>query len=124
MRREIRLRRGADFERVRANRRSWSHPLLICTIGVHDDDGLSRIGIIVGRRVGKAVTRNRVKRRIREAGRAIYPDIIPGHDIVLIARPAAAAATALELQEAVASLLARARLRRAPTGAPPPELPS
>ncbi|HWP28147.1 MAG TPA: ribonuclease P protein component, partial [Chloroflexota bacterium] len=66
MKRAQRLRKAADFERVRAQRRSWAHPLLVLYAA---ENGLrmSRIGVIVGRQVGKAVVRNRVKRRIREA---------------------------------------------------------
>jgi len=111
MRREIRLRRGADFERVRANRRSWAHPLLICTMKTRDDDGPSRIGIIVGRRVGNAVTRNRVKRRIREVGRALYAEIRTATDVVFIARPAAAQATFADVQAAFQTLIKRAHLQ-------------
>ena len=114
MRREIRLRRGTDFERVRANHRSWAHPLLIFSTVSRGDAAPTRIGIIVGKRVGNAVVRNRVKRRIREAGRAMYSKILSGADIVLIARPAAAGASANDLQEAVQSLLGRARLWTTP----------
>ena len=114
MRREIRLRRGSDFERVRANRRSWAHPLLIFSLRPRGESAPSRIGIIVGRRVGNAVVRNRVKRRIREAARALYPEFRAGYDIVLIARTAAAKASEPELAGALASLLDRARLRIVP----------
>ena len=41
-----------------------------------------RVGLVVGRRVGKAVTRNRVKRRLRAALAEIGP--APGHDYVIV----------------------------------------
>jgi ribonuclease P protein component len=75
------------------------------------------VGIIVGRRVGKATIRNRVKRRIREVVRAAYPRLRPGYDVVLIARPAAVEASVPNLAAAFAALLERARLRKPPTSA-------
>jgi ribonuclease P protein component len=110
MRRETRLRRSADFERVRANRSSWAHPFLICSRRQRDDQEPTRVGIIVGRRVGKAAIRNRVKRRVRELVRARYSRLRPGYDVVFIARPAAADAPFTEVAAAVDSLLGRARL--------------
>ena len=50
----------------------------------------TRLGITVGRRVGNAVVRNRVKRLIREWFRRERSAIGAGWDIVVIARPAAA----------------------------------
>jgi len=47
----------------------------------------SRLGLAVGRRVGRAVRRNRVKRCLREAFRFIKEDWSPGYDIVVVVRP-------------------------------------
>ena len=107
MRREQRLRRGVDFERARANRKSWAHPLIVCYERLRDDSGATRVGIVVGRRVGKAATRNRIKRRIREAARAIYPQLDSGYDLILIARQPAAQASFAQLTEALVSVLPR-----------------
>jgi ribonuclease P protein component len=69
---------------------------------------LSRYGFSVSKRVGKAVTRNRVKRLLREILR-IMP-LKSGFDIVFIARPAAATADFISLEGAVEGLLSRAHL--------------
>lgn len=70
--------------------------------------GLSRYGISVSRRLGKAVVRNRVKRRFREILRRTQ--FKPGWDIIFIARPAAADVDYTRLKKSVDSLLARAEL--------------
>lgn len=109
MRRSQRLRRPADFQRVRAMRRSWGHPLLVLYVAPNDGQA-TRLGISVGKRVGKAVVRNRVKRRVREAVRHRLSDLLPGYDLVVIARPPAATAEWAALRDAVEELLRRARV--------------
>jgi ribonuclease P protein component len=116
MRHDQRLRSSADFRRVREQApRSWATPLLVL-YAVPNDLDRTRVGITVGKRVGKsAVVRNRVRRRIGEAVRLRYGDLRPSHDLLLIARPAAVRAAWPELRAAVESVLSRARLWATPT---------
>ena len=67
---------------------------------------ISRPGISVSRRVGNAVTRNRVKRRLRENLRQVQ--VKAGWDLVFVARPVAGAAGYARIGNAVTSLLSRA----------------
>ncbi len=69
---------------------------------------LTRCGFSVSRRVGSAVVRNRVKRRLREIMR--LTPLPPGWDIVLIARPRVAAARYVNIEKSVRGLLSRAGL--------------
>lgn len=69
-----------------------------------------RVGISVSRAVGSAVVRNRTRRRLRQAARTLLPRLACGHDLVLIARPAAADASAAALEEALKGLARRAGL--------------
>lgn len=108
MKRAYRLRRNADFQRVRAAKRSWAHPLLVL-YAAPNEGPLSRVGISVGKRVGKAVIRNRVRRRVREAVR-LAPGLRPGHDLVFIARAPSAEADWPTLRGATVNLLRRARV--------------
>ena len=70
--------------------------------------GISRFGISVSRTVGKAVVRNRIKRLIREIVRKT--SIIPGYDIVFIARAPLAKAGYLQVRESINGLLFQAGL--------------
>lgn len=108
MKREQRLRSPADFRRVRDVARSgWAHPLLVLYMA-RTDAGSTRVGITVSGRVGKAVVRNRVRRRLRAALDARFDRLPPQADIVLVARPSSAEASWSELCLAVDTLLTRA----------------
>jgi ribonuclease P protein component len=88
---------------------SWVNDLTVMK-ALPNGLALSRYGLSVGRRVGKAVTRNRVKRLFREILR--QTPLQPGWDIIFIARPAAASAGYARLNRSVKELLSRARLLR------------
>ncbi len=109
MQRRLRLRHNRGFQRVRSTGHTWSHPYLVLGVA---PNGLphNRYGIITPRRLGTAVARNRIKRRIREAVRHWHPRLAPGHDVVLIARPAGSHCAYPELLEAARSLFQRAGL--------------
>ena len=105
MKKERRLTRGRDFQAVHREGRRWSDRLLVL-IARPNDSGASRVGLSVGKRVGGAVVRNRVKRRLREA--VDLCGVEDGWDMVLIARKDAPSAQFHGLARSVASLLGRA----------------
>jgi len=105
VKREQRLRTPADFRRVREHApRGWPHPLLVL-YAAPNDLGRTRIGITVSSRVGNAVVRNKVRRRLREALRARFSRLAPGTDLLVIARPSAARAKWEELNAALDGVL-------------------
>ncbi len=111
MRRKYRLRANADFQRLRREGRTLVHPLLVILI-LPNGWEYSRFGFAIGRRLGKAVDRNRLKRRMREAVRVRIQkgEIIAGWDILFIARRAAQDASFHQVDEAIGLLLRRAGL--------------
>ncbi len=83
--RSLRLRDPREFQRVRKRGQSWTTPYLVL---VSEPNNLehNRYGFAVGRRVGKAARRNRVKRWMRESVRHRHQSLEQGFDVVLIAR--------------------------------------
>lgn len=100
----IRLRR--DYRRVQGRGQKLRQGSLLCLFlpgaGPH-----SRIGITVSRKVGNAVNRNRVKRWLREAIRHERGVLQGPWDVVFIAHPKAAQASAADIRSDVGALLAR-----------------
>ncbi len=86
------LKRRSEFLAMRRGVR-WQTPafvLLARRAASERADAPPRFGFTVTRRLGKAVVRNRVRRRLREAVRSLAEGRArPGHDYVLIARPGA-----------------------------------
>jgi len=105
-----RLNKDKDFERVFKTGRS-DYSSLLGVKSVKNDKDCLRGGILVGMKVSKkAVIRNLVKRRIREALRAELPNLKSGFDIVIIAFPPAAEAGHQEIGAALKACLFKSRL--------------
>jgi ribonuclease P protein component len=102
-----RLRARKDFVSVYRKGRAWVSQFLVLR-ALPNDLPHHRCGFVVSKRVGKAVVRNRLKRRLREGLRPLA--VQPGWDVIFLARPLAARASYHELREAIANLLSRARL--------------
>jgi ribonuclease P protein component len=116
MQRAYRLRTQADFQQVRARKRSWANSLLALNSAPNELEH-PRLGVAVSRRIGKAVVRNLVRRRIREAVRLRLPELKAGSDVLFVARGPSATADWPALRGAVDELLRRARLISGPSRA-------
>jgi ribonuclease P protein component len=83
----VMLSRPGEFARLAEGGVTRTHPLLVGRFARTDLDH-ARFGLATGRRLGGAVVRNRVRRRLREALRVMAPSFQPGWDVLIIARPA------------------------------------
>lgn len=75
---------------------------------------VSRLGITVSTKLGHAVVRNRIRRRLREIYRLHEAQITPGYDIVVVARGAATEAEFTALTRAFLSLCGKLGLTQVP----------
>lgn len=109
-----RLLSPAEFDRVYRHRRSAADGALVmyaCPAAAGDASAsaLARLGLSVSRRVGNAVVRNRWKRRLREAFRAVRGEMPVGQDFIVVVRPAPVPAGAEGAARVEATLVALAR---------------
>jgi ribonuclease P protein component len=99
--RRDRLRKHADFDQVyRSGRRLFSAHLTVFFLRL--DAGPARVGFTVTRALGKAVERNRIRRRLREAARLNLGKLGSAVDVVVHPKKSALAASFAELQAEVA----------------------
>jgi ribonuclease P protein component len=101
------LKRNNQFTLVYDEGKSWAGKEVVLK-ALSNGLESSRFGFVISHRVGKAVVRNRIKRRLREIARQIM--IQPGWDIILIARVPAAETEYRSLEKSVRKLLLRAGL--------------
>jgi ribonuclease P protein component len=85
----VRLRRRREFLAVAGTRRRCVTTAFVLQAGPRRAPGEIGVGFTASRRIGGAVARNRARRRLRAAVRALVPGAArPGFDYVLVARPA------------------------------------
>jgi ribonuclease P protein component len=107
--RRRRLSRSGDFDRVYREGNSRGNRFLVLYSFARRDDESSesaRLGLSVGRKIGKAVTRNKVKRAVREAFWELADGFEAGHDYVIVARPGVEGLLEREGQDGLRSSLA------------------
>lgn len=85
--RELRLRNEGDVQRARSRGRAWADGPIVFRVSRNPNlPDQNRYTVVAGKKVGKAVQRNRARRVVREALRLRHPGLRTGHDIVVIIR--------------------------------------
>ena len=108
--RASRLSRAAEFKLVKHAGKSWTGRHLVLGVLAQPAAARARVGIVTTRKVGMAVVRNRIRRRIREVFRLHQFDLVSGVWLVTIARPSAATASFRDLERDWLRLAERASI--------------
>lgn len=103
-----RLRKSADYRAARRDGRSWADSILVLNARANGSD-TSRFGFTVSKRIGNAVARNQLRRRLKAA--TADTDVAAGWDLVFIARQRAANANYWTLRRSLRRLVKRGGLR-------------
>ncbi len=113
-RRSDRLLRSRDYRRLSGGERVVSRcfVMLVGRADAPSEDEAPRLGITASRKVGNAVIRNAVKRRVREWFRAERGALRAGSEIVVIARRGAAGLGGREVSAELVGLARRSRVLR------------
>ena len=119
MHRDHRLKRAADFRAIRERGKSWADRRLVLVAlprpkksqnnGEDENGGPSRFGFSVSKRIGNAVARNAIKRRLRATVREA--DVASGWDVLIIARKGLIGSDYSDIGRSMQDLLARAGIR-------------
>ena len=108
MQKKYRLKNGKVFDYLHKRGHSFANKLLVLVYAPSKYP--LRVGFIVSKKVGKANVRNKTRRRLREAFRALIPYIKENHNFIVIARSECAEADFYQLSSALAHLLAKENL--------------
>jgi ribonuclease P protein component len=109
MKQKYRLRHNNDFQRVRRDGQFYASPIIVLAF-LRNGLEHSRFGFVVNRRLGNAVQRNTIKRRMREVTRLRVPVVESGFDLVFIARKPIRQADYWKVEKVLVGLLKRAKL--------------
>lgn len=107
----ISIKENHIFRRLYAKGRTAASPCLAVYCRRNGGNG-NRLGITVSTKLGKAVRRNKVRRRIREIYRLHQADLTPGWDIVVVARVRAAHSSYAALERSFFSCVDKLNLRQ------------
>lgn len=103
------LSKTSEFKKVFSEGRRIEGKNLIIFVLKNDYD-FNRLGIIVKKEIGKAVVRNKIKRRLKETSRLLNKKLLPGYDIIVMAKNNIREASYFELYYDLEGLLYKEKL--------------
>lgn len=105
-----RIKKNSEFQSVFKKGRSTANRQFVVYVMKRNDQPHFRLGLSVSKRIGNAVTRNRVKRLIRESFHQLSDKITDPYDFVVIARKPASEMNLEEVKSSLIHVLKRARV--------------
>jgi ribonuclease P protein component len=112
MKKELRIKKNKDFQEVFKKGKSFANRQFVVYVLKKEGQDTFRIGLSVSKKLGNAVTRNRIKRYIRQAFLELQEDIHTGKDYVIIARKPAAEMDMHEVKKSLEHVLSVAKVWR------------
>jgi len=100
------LKKNCEFQHVFQMGKTKGSGILVVFVAPNELN-VNRLGIPVSKKMGKAVRRNLLRRRIKEAFRAFEQNLVGGHDIVILPKPDLATASFAETKKTLMYLMKR-----------------
>lgn len=114
LKKEYRIKKNDEFQQIFKNGKSFANRQLVIYFLNNDISEEKqrhfRVGLSVGKKIGNAVTRNRIKRYLRRSFKELEDRIVPSANIIIIARQPTKNMSCLEIKKSLTHLLSRQHL--------------
>jgi ribonuclease P protein component len=110
MRRKYRIKKNEDFQTVFKQGKSIANRQFVIYMLQRPEEKELRIGLSVSKKIGNAVTRNRIKRLIRQVFLEEKHRIVSGKEFIIIARKPAAEMDYHEVKSSLNHLFRKAKI--------------
>lgn len=110
MKKEYRIKKNQDFQKIYKNGESFANRQFIVYKYPNETIPHFRLGLSVSKKIGNAVTRNQVKRYIRQVFTELKADLDPLYDYIIIARKPASEMNYFEVKKSLIHVLKIAKV--------------
>ncbi|MGP4081284.1 ribonuclease P protein component [Pseudalkalibacillus sp. R45] len=116
MKKKYRIKKNEEFQAVFRKGESFANRQFVIYYLRKPDQDYFRLGLSVSKKIGNAVTRNRIKRLVREAFHELEENIKDSYDYVIIARKPTSSMDFHEVKSSLIHVMKRSKLMRGPRG--------
>jgi ribonuclease P protein component len=110
MKKEFRVKDNEDFQAIFKKGKSFANRQLVIYYMKKENQDHFRIGLSVGKKIGNAVVRNRIKRYLRQAFHELEDGILPNYDMIIIARQPTKDLGFFDIKKSLTHLLSKEKL--------------
>lgn len=110
MNKAFRIKKNKEFQQIFKEGKSFANRQLVIYYIKKEDQDNFRIGLSVGKKIGNAVTRNRIKRYLRQSFQELEEKILPTLNIIIIARQPTKDMNYFDIKKSLIHLLSREHL--------------
>lgn len=104
----MKLKKNAQFQNVYQHGKSYANKILVIYVWHHPKDFTRRVGFSISKKVGNAVCRNRIRRRLIEIYRWHQKSLKPGIDVIIIPRYGIVNSTYQQMEKGLIKLFRKA----------------